>query len=104
MDDHVTPLLRAAGLLSVPEFPPSGKAPVDLCGEHRRVWRAWWDYSQKYDPQHPKDFGNVGPISDARTSHAERRRDWLRNGAEQLRLTEEICRSGKSPQCGEVRR
>lgn len=102
-EEHV-PVLRAAGLLDVPEFPATRTPPVDLCGEHARVWRAWWTYSTSYDPRHPKDFGSVGPIADARTSHAERRADWLRKGAVQLRLTEQICRAGTSPQCGQAQR
>lgn len=101
--DHVGQLMRAAGLLSVPEFPMTNTPPADMCPEHARVWRAWWTYAKSYDPRNPHDFGSIGPIADARTSHAERRADWLRKGAEQLRLTEQTCRSGSSPQCGEVR-
>lgn len=96
--DH-SALLRAARLLHV-EFPTSGKPPADLCGEHARIWSAWWRYAQSYDPRYPKDYRNQGPITDARTSHAERRANWLRRGLEDLALTEQICRSGQSPQCG----
>lgn len=96
----VTSLLRAAGMLSVPEFPLNGKPPEGLCPEHARIWRSWWDYARSYDPRHPKDFGNMGPIMDNRTSHAERRADWLRKGVVQLDLTVKICRHGSSPQCG----
>jgi hypothetical protein len=84
----------------IEEFPTSGKPPADLCGEHGRIWRAWWDYARSYDPRHPKDFGNLGPIADARTTHAERRADWLRKGAQHLTEVEAMCRSGVSPQCG----
>jgi hypothetical protein len=97
-EDHV-PLLRAAGLLDVPEFPAVRTPPADMCGEHGRIWRAWWTYAKSYDPRNPKEFGGAH-IADNRTSHAERRADWLRKGVEQLRLTEQICRSGRSPQCG----
>lgn len=97
--DHVGNLLRAAGLLSVPEFPKIRTPPDDLCQVHALAWRKWWDYSKSYDPRHPHDFGSVGPIADSRTSHAERRADWLRKGARQLSLVEQICRRGNSPEC-----
>lgn len=90
--------LRDAGLLNV-EF-PSRRPPADLCAEHGRIWRSWWDYATSYDPRYPKDYGNLSGIMDCRTSHAERRAHWLRQGLKDLALTETICRSGTSPQCG----
>lgn len=100
--DEADRALRSAGLLKV-DFPATRTPPGDLCPEHARVWRAWWDYARSYDPRHPKDYGNLGPIADARTSHAQRRASWLRRGLEDLALTERICRSGKSPQCAAAR-
>jgi hypothetical protein len=96
--DH-TELLRAAGLLDVPDFPQTRTPPEGMCDEHARIWRAWWDYARSYRADKPRDFGGQH-IMDSRTSHAQRRADWLRKGLEQLRGTEIACRYGISPQCG----
>jgi hypothetical protein len=87
--------LRAA----VAAFPPSNRAPEDLCDEHARIWREWWKHSHSYNSSDPKDWPGQR-IMDSRTSHNARRAEWLRKGLEQLHLTERICRSGTSPQCG----
>lgn len=98
MTEDNSEALRAAGLLNV-EF-PGRKPPADLCAEHARIWRSWWDYATSYDPRHPKDYGHLSGIMDSRTSHAERRANWLRQGVQSLELVAQICRSGQSPQCG----
>jgi hypothetical protein len=67
-----------------------------MCPEHTRIWRAWRDHL--YNPYHPQDWPGM-MILDARTSHAERRADWVAKNAEQMQLTEECCRSGRSRQC-----
>jgi hypothetical protein len=67
-----------------------------LCKEHERIRSAWVKF--RYSTLHPKDWpGQM--ILDARTSHEDRRKEWDRKNAEQVALTEEICLSGKSPQC-----
>lgn len=90
---------KAAGLYDVPEFPARCTPPDDLCGEHGRIWREWWRHSKSYSTLDPKDWPGQR-IMDSRTSHDARRAEWLRKGVGQLQLTEQICRSGKSPQCG----
>jgi hypothetical protein len=72
------------------------KAPVDLCPEHTRIWKGWRDHH--YNPHHPQDWPGQ-PLLDSRTSHQARRADWETKNGEQMRLTEECCRSGRSPQC-----
>lgn len=71
--------------------------PTDLCPEHKRIYTAWRDHH--YDPTRPKEWGG-GHILDSRTTHAERAADWDSKNLGQMILTEETCRSGKSPQCG----
>lgn len=71
--------------------------PADLCPEHRRIWRAWRD--NRYKPWAPTEWPGGSHIMDSRTSHTERAADWQRKNAEQQAATEEICRSGRSPQC-----
>lgn len=88
--------LRAA----VAAFPVANCPPADLCAEHGRIWRDWWKHSHSYSSLDPKDWPGQR-IMDSRTSHDSRRAEWLRKGLEQLQLTERICRSGKSSQCGE---
>lgn len=73
------------------------RVPVDLCGAHRRIWRDWQDYS--YDPRNPREPGG-GQMLDSRTTHTERAEAWDRHNQGQMDLTERICRSGESPQCG----
>jgi hypothetical protein len=87
--------LRAASAA----FPAANRPPGDLCGEHGRIWREWWTHSRSYNSRDPKDWPGQR-IMDSRTSHDARRAEWLRKGLEQLQLTEKICRSGSSPQCG----
>lgn len=74
------------------------KPPADLCRTHATAWTKWRTHSLSYDPRNPKDWPGQH-IMDSRTSHAERRRTWITKGREQLDLTENICRSGRSPQC-----
>jgi hypothetical protein len=71
-------------------------APGDLCPEHRRIWIKW--QRLRYDIRRPKDWpGQM--MMDNRTSHQDRARHWYTKNLEQMALTEEICRSGRSPQC-----
>jgi hypothetical protein len=78
---------------------PGSVPPADLCAAHRESWSKWRTYALSYDPRYPKDFGNIGPIMDARTSHADRRAEWVRKGRLQLDQVEALCRRGGSPQC-----
>jgi hypothetical protein len=103
--DSPSPALDAIDLSTlhdaVAAFPAANRPPADMCGEHGRIWREWWKHSHSYNPRDPKDWPGQH-IMDSRTSHNARRAAWLRKGLEQLQLTEKICRSGKSPQCGPI--
>lgn len=52
--------------------------------------RAGWKQLH-YDPRHPTEWPGHQHIYDARTSHDERRADWQRKTAQQVRLIESIC-------------
>jgi hypothetical protein len=99
MADTLSTIDRQALATARREF-PQRRPPDDLCDAHKRIWLAWWDYADHgYNPLHPKDYGNLGPILDARTSHTRRRATWLVRGRADLADIERTCRSGSSPQC-----
>lgn len=89
-------------------YPPDQRftvrPPEKLCPIHLEIWRGYRDmrfnpYSGNRWPGHPgSPFIVVG--SDMNRVREERRVEWDRKSAEQMRLTEEICLSGQSPQCG----
>jgi hypothetical protein len=85
--------------LAVQDDPyPTDPPPSDLCPEHRMAWLQYRD--RFYDPQNPTEWPGGAHIRDSRTSHAERRNDWIRRSRQQMDLIEGICRSGRSPECG----
>lgn len=73
--------------------------PSDLCKEHRRIWTAWQEYGREHRGG-TRDWSNPdGHVMDNRTPPETRLKEWCAKAREQLDLVEEICRSGKSPQC-----
>lgn len=57
------------------------------CHESRRKWRL-----VEYNPRHPSEWpGTPNPIMDARTTHEQRRADWVRKTAAHIAHVEEIC-------------
>lgn len=81
--------------VTVPRF--TMRAPDDLCPAHRKIWTGWRDLT--YSPSNPTEWPGGSHIMDSRTTHAERARTWDAKSREQMTLTEECCRSGRSPQC-----
>ena len=78
---------------------PHDRPPADLCTAHRSAWLTWRNHYRKYDSRDPREWPGGSHIMDSRTSHTTRRRDWIDKDAGQMKLIEEICRSGKSPEC-----
>lgn len=74
-----------------------GTRPAALCPTHTRHVAGW--RALRYDPRNPTEWPGGSHIMDSRTTHAERAAGWERKTAEQIALVEEICRSGRSPQC-----
>jgi hypothetical protein len=84
--------------------PPAGRGPydtppADLCPAHRSAWKTWRDHYRKYRTSDPREWPGGSHIMDSRTSHTTRRRHWIEQDAEQMKLIETICRSGRSPEC-----
>jgi len=71
--------------------------PADLCVEHAAIWKYW--AAHDYNWRHPCEWPGMGPIMDSRTTHADREAGWDRKNREQMDLTADICRGGRSPQC-----
>lgn len=71
--------------------------PRDLCPVHREIAYAWRD--NHYSPWNPSEWPGGSHIMDSRTSHTERGADWDRKNLQQIELTIDCCRSGRSPQC-----
>ncbi|MFJ2217820.1 hypothetical protein ACIQVO_36620 [Streptomyces sp. NPDC101062] len=71
--------------------------PRDLCPAHREIAYAWRD--NHYSPWNPSEWPGGSHIMDSRTSHAERGAGWDRKNLQQIKLTIDCCRSGRSPQC-----
>ncbi len=76
--------------------------PRDLCPVHREIAYAWRD--NHYSPWNPSEWPGGSHIMDSRTSHTERSADWDRKNLQQIELTIDCCRSGRSPQCSPGRR
>ncbi|MFJ3182460.1 hypothetical protein ACIPJN_29290 [Streptomyces sp. NPDC086796] len=71
--------------------------PRDLCPVHREIAYGWRDHH--YSPWNPSEWPGGSHIMDSRTSHAERGADWDRKNLQQIELTIDCCRPGRSPQC-----
>ncbi|MFF8786900.1 hypothetical protein [Streptomyces sp. NPDC015125] len=88
-------------------FPPdqrySVRPPRELCYRHHEMWLAY--RNMNFDPVSGNRWpGHPGspfiPVTrDLNRLREERRLEWDEKASEQMRLTEEICLSGRSPQC-----
>lgn len=88
-------------------FPPDQRHtvryPVGLCPAHRQAWLDWRNHD--FDPttgdRWPGGPGSIFTIvgSDLNRVREERRCEWDEKTSGQMRLIEDICLSGRSPQC-----
>ncbi|MEU4077686.1 hypothetical protein [Streptomyces venezuelae] len=88
-------------------FPPdqrySVRPPAEMCPRHHESWLAYRNMnfdpvSRNRWPGHPgSPFIPVG--RDLNRVAEERRCEWDEKASAQMRLIEEICLSGRSPQC-----
>ncbi|MEV0650060.1 hypothetical protein AB0I28_32860 [Phytomonospora sp. NPDC050363] len=76
--------------------------PDEMCPRHLRMWTSWRDRTFDYRtgrrwPGHPgTPFVIIHDLADALE---DRRIEWDEKTSEQMQLTEQICLSGRSPQC-----
>ena len=90
-------------------FPPDMRfgvrSPKGMCPVHLEIRRGYRDMhfdpvSGNRWPGHPGSF--LDPIeADLDRVREHRRCEWDRKASEQMKLTEEICLSGRSPQCAD---
>lgn len=88
-------------------FPPDERfnvrPPAGMCPTHRRMWIGYRDMhfnpvSGNRWPGHPgSPFTIIG--RDLDRVREERRVEWDEKASEQMILAEDICLSGRSPQC-----
>lgn len=91
-------------------FPPdmrhTVRPPTGMCPVHLEIWRGYRDMhfdpvSGNRWPGHPgSPFGIIG--HDLDRVREERRCEWDNKASEAMRQTEDICLSGRSPQCAQA--